>query len=167
MSEYMQQRANRLKEILDKKSGWTPKERREAESLYPEICNFLFEQNAALRAEVESIKAELEDNACSRALDAIVKLCGVEDWEYPAQVVRDVEQLRAELERVRTEKFREIDLYAIRCAIRQTFLDEINQLQRELDEAKRNGHCCDGFGGNCPREERRRRQEAHDKRHPS
>jgi len=33
------------------------------------------------------------DNAATDALDAIAKMCGCPDWEYPGQVVRDVERV--------------------------------------------------------------------------
>jgi hypothetical protein len=51
----------------------------------------LLAENAALRTEAES-------GAAVQAFNAIAKLCGCEQWEYPGQLVRDVERLRAALD---------------------------------------------------------------------
>ena len=49
-------------------------------------------------AAAESIDAP---DAATAALDAIAALCGCPEWEYPGQVVRDVEALKAGVERLR------------------------------------------------------------------
>lgn len=51
---------------------------------------------AELLAEVAALRDP--DNPAVRALDEIARLCGCPEWEYPAQVVRDVEALCAKLE---------------------------------------------------------------------
>jgi hypothetical protein len=38
---------------------------------------------------------DLEPNAAEKALDAIAAECGVAEWDYPGQVVRDVQQLKS------------------------------------------------------------------------
>jgi hypothetical protein len=47
---------------------------------------------------------EPKSNAATEALDAIAKLCGCEQWQYPGQVVRDVESLRARLAEVEAKR---------------------------------------------------------------
>lgn len=41
-----------------------------------------------------------ETNAATDALDAIAKLCGCPSWQYPGQVMRDVEMMRDALHRL-------------------------------------------------------------------
>lgn len=67
---------------------------------------------AALCDEVERLTEEnrTRGDAATKALDAIAKLCGCPQWDYPGQVARDVgalaterDRARAEVERLRTE----------------------------------------------------------------
>jgi len=50
---------------------------------------------AKLRMEIGELKAELAirsgNTAAMDALNKIAKLCGCEEWDYPGQVVRDVQ----------------------------------------------------------------------------
>lgn len=46
---------------------------------------------SAIIAERDAVACELREGAMSQAFDAIAKLVGSGDWEYPGQVVRDVE----------------------------------------------------------------------------
>lgn len=43
-----------------------------------------------LREENRELLLALNKSAATDALDAIAKLCGVAEWDYPGQVVRDV-----------------------------------------------------------------------------
>lgn len=56
--------------------------------------------------------SEVHKDAGEIALDEIAALCGVPDWEYPGQVVRDVRMVVAERDRLRQERdhYREIAL---------------------------------------------------------
>ena len=52
------------------------------------------EQIRKLTEAIHDITTEVDvGNAATEALDAIAKLCGCPTWEYPGQVVRDVEGL--------------------------------------------------------------------------
>ena len=48
-----------------------------------------------LRDEVKRLKKEnaTSNNAAEKALDAIAAICGCPKWDYPGQVIRDVERL--------------------------------------------------------------------------
>jgi vacuolar-type H+-ATPase subunit D/Vma8 len=56
----------------------------------------LWKRFEKLEAENAALRKEAESGAAVQALNAIAKLCGCEQWEYPGQLVRDVERLRAE-----------------------------------------------------------------------
>jgi hypothetical protein len=43
----------------------------------------------------EKLLGHVQSHAASQALDQIAKLCGVPEWQYPGQVVRDVQHLKA------------------------------------------------------------------------
>jgi hypothetical protein len=43
------------------------------------------------------------DNAAMDALNDVATLCGCPDWEYPGQVVRDVELLKDSVEELKTK----------------------------------------------------------------
>jgi len=43
---------------------------------------------------VDPEQLDLEDNAAVDALNAIAEMCGVPEWDYPGQVVRDVRYLK-------------------------------------------------------------------------
>lgn len=53
------------------------------------------------RERIAELEALLRDNAATRALDEIAALCGCAHWDYPAQVVRDVQELARKLAAVR------------------------------------------------------------------
>lgn len=54
----------------------------------------------ALVAERNALRATMVDNAAVNALNAIASICGCPDWDYPGQLVRDVEALRTERDRL-------------------------------------------------------------------
>jgi len=61
-----------------------------------------------LEAEVERLKVAAkkprEPSACDNAIDKIAVICGCPEWEYAAQVIRDVKALRAELTERTTDR---------------------------------------------------------------
>jgi hypothetical protein len=61
--------------------------------LAPLFANHIDRGAAALEEVLEAIGEVLEDeaSAASDALDSIAVICGCPEWEYPGQVVRDVE----------------------------------------------------------------------------
>ncbi len=70
----------------------------------------------ALTAERDELKRALGfaresyGGAASEAFDAIAILCGCEQWDYPGQLVRDVERLRAERDQARVALVQQADL---------------------------------------------------------
>lgn len=60
----------------------------------------------------------MRDEAAGKALDAIATACGCSDWEYPGQVVRDVEAVVSEVERFARE------VEALRAAMREALAPE-------------------------------------------
>jgi len=53
-------------------------------------------ENADLLAKVQDLEAQVASDAAKPALDKIAELCACPDWDYPGQVVRDVELLHKE-----------------------------------------------------------------------
>ena len=60
---------------------------------YDENADKAKKELADMEAEITALKTEMETKnmAASHALDLIAKLFSIPDWEYPAQVVRDIE----------------------------------------------------------------------------
>lgn len=63
-----------------------------------------------------------EDTAAMRALDAIAKACGCPQWDYPGQVVRDVQSALDEYERLAQQERRLTDAESCGCG-RRLLLD--------------------------------------------
>jgi outer membrane murein-binding lipoprotein Lpp len=57
----------------------------------------------SVAAERDALRATMNDNAAVNALNAIASICGCPDWDYPGQLVRDVEALRTERDSARAE----------------------------------------------------------------
>jgi hypothetical protein len=59
-----------------------------------------------IHAELAKIEAQrfVHDDAATKAFDAIAELCGCKEWDYPGQVVRDVESLKRELDNTAQER---------------------------------------------------------------
>lgn len=62
------------------------------------MCDTCKDDTFPLSAEAAGIPKDelldLEDNAAVDALNAIAEMCGVKEWDYPGQVVRDVRHLK-------------------------------------------------------------------------
>jgi hypothetical protein len=67
--------------------------------------------------------------AAGDAFDAIAILCGCEQWDYPGQLVRDVERLRAERDQAR--------VMLLQCGkTRSAYQDERDVARLDLEEAE-------------------------------
>lgn len=79
----------------------------------------------AAEKERDELRDQLEDKGCAatEAFDAIAETCGCKDWEYPGQIVRDVEGLKKERDAALAER------------VRQTLLVGLERGQRENVEA--------------------------------
>ena len=60
-----------------------------------ELC-----QTPGVRIRVEPLDRLFSTDASVKALDDIAALCGCDEWEYPGQVVRDVQFLRQEYDKI-------------------------------------------------------------------
>lgn len=58
-----------------------------------------------IAAELETLRAELKDEGetATANYDAIAAACGCPQWDYPGQVVRDVQTLAAELAAIKAD----------------------------------------------------------------
>ncbi len=74
----------------------SPEQLAEALELAQDFLEILNERKA-LRARVAELEqmVDCHDDASTSAFDEIAKLCGCEHWEYPGQVVRDVQSVVA------------------------------------------------------------------------
>ena len=59
--------------------------------------------------------SQRSDDAATKALDAIAKLCGCPEWGYPGQIVRDVGRVVAARDEARTV-LREVEWMWLRPA---------------------------------------------------
>ncbi len=57
-----------------------------------------------LTLEQARLAADCCKDACGPAFDEIAKLCGCPTWEYPGQVIRDVQGVVAERDRLRADR---------------------------------------------------------------
>ena len=74
-----------------------------------------------------------KDDAATEALDAIAKLCGCEQWGYPGQVVRDVEDLKRRLEEAEAALATE---QAMREANARACEAELERAKAELEDVR-------------------------------
>lgn len=90
-----------------------------------------------LRARVKRAEAQLEDSAARNALDKIAELCGCPEWDYPGQLVRDVEALKARAMRAEAERDEVIDKLAaevFRRAAAELRCDQYRAALREIND---------------------------------
>jgi YD repeat-containing protein len=115
------------------------------------------DSHEALRAEVARMHSLLDDAPSIEAFDAIAKLCGCAQWDYPGQLVRDVQSLTAERDALRGAA--EFDKDQIRrlsgaLVVAQEAMEAMNaslaKAQREAKEAR---------SGNSPSAQAMRRAE--------
>jgi hypothetical protein len=79
-------------------------------------------------------------DAATIALDQIARVCGCPEWDYPLQVVRDVERLADDARRSRDEAKRE--RAAVVAFLRKLAASGFESMPRELaDEIERGEHC--------------------------
>lgn len=95
-------------------------------------------------SELEEKTARLRSDAAQKALDDIAKLCGCERWEYPGQVVRDVEQAVAERDELaKLASDRQTELSRLRNELaaaherERGYLTEASKIHRQLADIER------------------------------
>ncbi len=84
-------------------------------------------------AEELNLRAPHEPDAGEDALDAIAAACGCPDWEYPGQVVRDVEEVVRERDELRVKGL----TGDLMTEARGTISDAIRQLEAFIGRSEK------------------------------